>query len=226
VAGREGEASTTHTIVGVVSEMRHDVFDIDPRPHVFIPTGSLYRGMMPFHIRTAAGAPETAVLATVKRELQAMDNRLPILSARTMTDHRSRSLAEWGVRAAATMFSTFGVLALVLATIGVYGLKAYDVSRRTREIGIRMALGATAADVSRLVLGEGARTTAVGLGVGLLLAVGIGKLASSLLYRVSPFDPIVLSVAVAVLTLAALTACYVPARRATRVVPLEALRSE
>src|SRR5262249_1186957 len=69
VSGREGEASTTHTIVGVVSEMRHDVFDIDPRPHVFIPTGSLYRGMMTFHIRTAAGAPETAVLATVNPEL-------------------------------------------------------------------------------------------------------------------------------------------------------------
>ncbi len=103
--------------------------------------------------------------------------------------HRDSSLQVWGVRVAATMFSAFGVLALLLATIGVYGLKAYDVSRRTREIGIRMALGATGGDVERLVMREGVRTTAIGVGIGLLLAAGIGKLLSGLLYRVSPFDP-------------------------------------
>ena len=130
------------------------------------------------------------------------------------------------MRAGATLFSAFGVLALLLATIGVYGLKAYDVSRRTREIGIRMALGATTSDVMRLVLGEGARTTVVGLSIGVLMAAGIGKLASGLLYRVSPFDPAVLAVAVATLSTATLAACYLAARRATRVVPLEALRSE
>src|SRR5262249_41368665 len=154
--------------------------------------------------------------STIKREFQSIDPQLPILSARTMTEHRYRSFTEWSVRAAAAMFSTFGALALLLATIGVYGLKAYDVSRRTREIGIRMALGATTGDVARLVLGEGVRTTVVGLVVGALLAAGVGKLASSLLYRVSPFDPVVLSIAAAVLTSAALVACYVPARRATR----------
>jgi ABC-type antimicrobial peptide transport system permease subunit len=124
------------------------------------------------------------------------------------------------------MFATLGGLALLIATIGVYGLKAYDVSRRTREIGIRIALGATAADVARLLLGEGARTTLVGLALGVLLAAGIGKLASGLLYQVSPFDPVVLTLASLVLTAAALTACYVPARRAMRVTPLETLRSE
>ena len=130
------------------------------------------------------------------------------------------------MRTAAALFSTFGVLALLLATIGVYGLKAYDVSRRTREIGIRMALGATAANVQQLVLREGARTTVIGLSIGLLLAAGAGKLVSGLLYHVSPFDPVVLGVAMAVLSTATLVACYLPARRATRVVPLEALRSE
>jgi ABC-type antimicrobial peptide transport system permease subunit len=100
------------------------------------------------------------------------------------------------------------------------------VSRRTQEIGIRMALGATSGDVQWLMLGEGARTTAVGVVVGLVLAAAIGKLASGLLYRVSPFDPVVLTAAAAVLTAAALLACYVPARRATRIVPLEALRAE
>jgi putative ABC transport system permease protein len=110
--------------------------------------------------------------------------------------------------------------------IGVYGLKAYEVSRRTREIGIRIALGATAHDVVRLVLGEGARTTVIGVAIGLLLAVGTAKLVSGMLYRVSPFDPIVLAMAVGALGGAAMLACYVPARRAMRVAPIEALRTE
>src|SRR5207302_8683618 len=128
--------------------------------------------------------------------------------------------------AAATMFSTFGALALFLATIGVYGLKAHDVSRRTREIGIRMALGATSGSVERLVMREGFRTTAIGLTIGLALAAAIGRLVSGLLYRVSPFDPAILIIAAGVLSTAAMLACYLPARRATRVVPLDALRSE
>jgi predicted permease len=222
---REGDEFQTFTIVGVVSRMRHDLFDPE-RPHVFVPSGSVFRSMMTIHARTAPGAPEAAVLAMIRRELQLLDPRLPILSARTMADHRYRSIAEWSVRAAATIFATLGGLALLLATIGVYGLKAYAVSRRTREIGIRIALGATTRDVARLVLGESARTTAVGLAIGVLLAAGVGKLASGLLYDVSPFDPMVLTIAAAVLTTAAFGACYGPARRATRVAPLEALRTE
>ncbi|HEV2984153.1 MAG TPA: FtsX-like permease family protein, partial [Vicinamibacterales bacterium] len=128
--------------------------------------------------------------------------------------------------AAATLFTTFGGLALLLATIGIYGLKAYDVSRRTKEFGIRMALGATATHVRQLVLREGIRTTTIGMAIGLLMAAGIGKLVSGLLYRVSPFDPAVLAIAVVVLSTASLLACYFPARRATRIVPLEALRRE
>jgi ABC-type antimicrobial peptide transport system permease subunit len=124
------------------------------------------------------------------------------------------------------LFSTFGALALLLATIGVYGLKAYDVSRRTREIGIRIALGATTGDVSRLILREGARTTIIGLTIGLLLAAGLGKLLSGILYKVSPVDPVTIVAATFMLTTAALLACYIPARRATRAAPLEALRTE
>ena len=146
--------------------------------------------------------------------------------ARTMYEQRYRSVTEWSVRAAATVFSTYGFLALLLATIGVYGLRAYDVSRRTREIGIRMALGGTERDVRWLIVGEGARTTAVGVVLGVLMAAAVGKLSSSLLYQVSPIDPIVLATAVIVLAAAATLASYVPARRATRIAPLEALRSE
>jgi ABC-type antimicrobial peptide transport system permease subunit len=170
--------------------------------------------------------PDATALAAVRRELQAVDPHMAILWARTMTMHRDASISAWSVRAAAGLFSAFGALALLLATIGVYGLKAYDVSRRTREIGIRMALGATGRDVERLVMREGMRTTIIGLAIGLLLAAGIGKLVSGLLYRVSPFDGAVMLIAAVVLSTAAMLASYLPARRATRVVPLEALRSE
>ncbi len=222
----EGEPSQPFVVVGVAAEMRHDIFEQEARPHAYVPFGALFRSSMTFHIRTHQGVPDAAMLAAIRGELQRVDDRLPIVSARTMTQHRDRSLTEWAVRAAATMFSIFGALALLLATIGVYGLKAYDVSRRTREIGIRMALGATSGDVERLVMREGMWTTIVGLTIGLLLAAGLGKLVSGLLYRVSPFDPVVLTTAALVLSTAAMLACYLPARRATRVVPLEALRSE
>ena len=215
-------------VVGVVPPTTHDLFAsaADSRPHLYAAYGSIFRGRMLLHVRTSAAASDTALLGAIQRELRQLDPRLPVLAAQTMTSHRDASISEWAVRAAAVLFSAFGVLALLLATIGVYGLKAYDVSRRTREIGIRMALGATSADVERLVMREGVRTTIVGLAIGLALAAGIGKLVSGLLYRVSPFDPAILAVAAALLSTAAMLACYLPARRATRVVPLDALRSE
>jgi predicted permease len=223
---REGEALETFTVVGIAPPMRHDLFDSDARPSVYVSYGSKFYANMTLHVRTDPAAPDVAMLATIRGELQQLDSRLPIFTARTMEMQRDKSLTAWSVRLAATMFSTFGALALLLATIGAYGLKAYEVSRRTREIGIRMALGATAGDVQRLVLREGMRTTIVALGIGLLLAAGTGKLVSSMLYRVSPFDPLVLAVATVVLASAAMLACIIPARRATRIVPLEALRSE
>ena len=223
---RSGQEPSTRIIVGVVNEIRRDMFDVEPRPHLYLPVGAIFRPSLTIQVRTAADAPLSAMLGTVRREIVAADARVPILVARSLSDHRYRSLPEWGLRATATMFGVFGALALLLATIGVYGLKAYDVSRRTREIGIRMALGATARDVARLLVGEGARTAIVGLGIGLLLAAGMGKLLSGMFYRVSPFDPIVLAIAAATLATAAIAAVYVPARRATRVAPMDALRIE
>jgi predicted permease len=226
VQPREAEPSEPFTVVGIVTEMKHDLFDIEPKPHLFVPTGAVFRAFMTLHVRTASPVPDAAMLATIRRELLEIDARMPIISARTMETQRYRSITEWSVRAAAMLFSTFGGLALLLATIGVYGLKAYDVSRRTREIGIRMALGATAGDVKRLIIHEGLRTTAAGVVLGVVLAAAIGKLASGLLYKVSPLDPVVLATAAVVLSAAILLACYVPARRATCIVPLDALRSE
>jgi predicted permease len=223
---RDGGSPDALAIVGVAPEIRHDLFEDAPQPHVFVPYGSRFNTIMNLHVRLAPGVPEAPTLAAIRRELLALDPMLPISTATTMELLRSGSFQVWTVRVAATLFTAFGGLALLLASIGVYGLKAYDVSRRTREIGIRMALGATSGDVERLVLGDGLRTTGVGVAIGLLLAAGIGRLVSGLLYRVSPYDPAALIVAAAALSAAAMIACSVPARRATRVMPTEALRAE
>lgn len=224
--GRENGDSEPATIVGVVSEMRHDAFDVTPRPHVFLSTGAIFRPNLTLHVRTTAGASEAAILGAIVREIRGIDPAVPVLTARTMAEQRYRGMTEWALRAAATVFSAFGLLALTLAAVGVYGLLAYEVSRRTREFGIRVALGATARDIERLVFREGAKTIAVAAVLGTVTAIGLGKIASGILYQVSPYDPAVIAIAVAVLSTAALIATYLPARRATAVAPVEALRTE
>lgn len=124
------------------------------------------------------------------------------------------------------MFTIFGSVALFLAVVGVYGVKAYTVARRTREIGIRMALGATSRSTLWTILKEGMALTGVGIGVGLLLAFGVGRLLSTMLYEVSALDPLVFLGAALLLTVISLLACYVPAYRASRVDPMIALRYE
>lgn len=128
--------------------------------------------------------------------------------------------------AGAQVFSMFGVVALILAVVGVYGMKAYVVSRRTREIAIRLALGATPRGVLWMIVGEGLALTMAGLVAGLAIALGAARVLSSLLFGVSPTDPIVFGGAIAVLGVAALAASYIPARRATKLTPTAALRSE
>jgi predicted permease len=227
IGERDRGTEQTFEVIGVAPGLLHDMFDAAPVPQIYVATGGAFRASMNVHIRVAGGpGSEVAMLDTVRRELHNVDDRLPIVSMRTMNNHRDASILAWSVRVAAGLFSAFGALALLLATIGVYGLKAYDVSRRTREIGIRMAIGATSGDVLRLVLREGLKTTAIGLAIGLLLAAGLGKIVSGMLYRVSPFDPAVLALAAVALSASAMLACYLPARRATRIVPLEALHSE
>lgn len=183
---------------------------------------------MNLHVRLDAPGREAAqaMLQTVRAEVRAFDERLPILALKTLEDFRADSAGIWVVRAGARVFTTFGALALFLAVIGLYAVKAYVVSRRTREIGIRMALGADRGDVLWLVLREGIVLTLTGLGVGLLLSVGTARLLASLLYEVNTLDPVVFILAPLVLAASTLLASYLPARRATRVVPMVALRHE
>ena len=166
------------------------------------------------------------MLPAVRRELLAVEPALPILSLETRPMYRDRNFVLWTLGAGANMFLTFGALALFMSVIGVYGVKAYIVARRTREIGIRMALGATGGDVARLVMREGVLLTAAGIVVGVGLSVLAGGAIRSMLFGDSRFDaPVVLGAAVT-LTAAALLASWLPARRATRIAPTVALRTE
>jgi ABC-type antimicrobial peptide transport system permease subunit len=126
----------------------------------------------------------------------------------------------------AGLFAIFGAAALFLATIGLYGVLSFSVAQRSQEVGLRMALGAAPRDVWRLIIGQGFRQLAVGLGIGLVLAILLGRGLAVMLYQVSPTDPIVIGSILLVLSLAGLAACYFPARRAVRVDPLDAMRAE
>jgi ABC-type antimicrobial peptide transport system permease subunit len=210
-----------------VAGVRHDMFEKVPVAHVYLPFGQHFRGNAHLHVRMAGGdAAEAAMLNTLRAEIRAVDAGVPVVSVKTLRQHRDNSIMLWAVNSGARLFSVFGLVALLLAVVGVYGVKSYVVSRRTREIGIRMALGATPGNVLWLVLREGVTLTAVGIAVGLLLALGVAQALSGMLYEVSAIDPVVFVVAPAVLTAAALAASYIPARRATRVVPVRALRAD
>jgi ABC-type antimicrobial peptide transport system permease subunit len=149
-----------------------------------------------------------------------------VLSIKTFDQHLNGNLQLWMIKAGAALFSVFGALALGLSVVGLYGIKAYSVARRTREIGIRMALGAQGKTVQWMILREGFAMVAAGLALGLLLALATGKIVSSILFQVSPTDPFAFTIAPLVLMTAALLATWLPARRATKISPMAALRTE
>jgi putative ABC transport system permease protein len=215
-------------VVGVVPGLRHELFDKAPVAHVYVPFGRQFRSGMNVHLRVASSAPgaEAKILQVVRQEIRAVDERLPVLGLQTMAHFRDTSVLYWVVKAGAWLFAVFGLVAVFLAVVGLYAVKAYVVARRTREIGIRIALGSTPRGVLWLVLKEGLALTAVGLVVGFWIAAGIGMLVGSMLYDVSAFDPVVFVVAPLLLATASLAACYLPARRATRIQPTVALRTE
>ena len=215
-------------VVGVVGDVRERIVGGKTEPHLYIPLGQQYQSDTQIHLKIAASGPdaEKRMLETVRSEIRAVDPRLPLLALKTMRGNLESGFDIWIVRTGAQMLEIFGGVALFLAMIGLYAVNAYTVARRTREIGIRMALGANASSTLGMILREGLRVTAVGVGVGLLLAIGLGQVLAGMLYDVRGFDPVVLALAPLVLTVVALVACYLPARRASRVDPMIALRYE
>ena len=166
------------------------------------------------------------MLGPVGRVVRDVDERVPPLSVATWRDHLNAGLDVRIIRVGAGVFSAFGGIALLLAVLGVYGVKSYVVSRRTREFGIRIAIGAHPRALLWQVLREGGRITAIGIGIGLLLALGAGQFLQGILYGVKSIEPVVLVTAALILVAASLLASYIPALRATGVDPTVALRSE
>jgi len=220
------EARQPIRVVGIVPAVKHSLGNARPFPHVYVPLGQHYESAMTLQLRITDENAERAMLATIARVVRDVDERVPVLRVETWRDHLDAGLDVWFYRAGARVFSAFGGIALLLAVIGVYGVKSYVVSRRTREFGIRIATGAHPRALLWQVLREGGRITGIGIGLGLLLAVGAGQFLQGILYGVNAIEPVVLVTAPLVLLAASLLASYIPALRATKVDPTVALRSE
>jgi predicted permease len=225
-APTSGEREHPMEIIGIAAPIRHSLLDAEEGPQVYVPFGAHYQTNMFVHMKIAQGTSEAAIMRTVRQELRLLDDRLPVLSLMTMRDHRDASISLWMVKTAALLFGSIGLVAVFLALVGVYGVKAYLVSRRTREIGIRMSLGATPRDVLWLVLREGVFLTLAGVGIGLVLASGVSFLLKGMIYEVGALDPLTFTAAPLLLAVVTLLACYFPARRAMKVAPVRALRFE
>jgi putative ABC transport system permease protein len=226
--GEDKKNDETIEIVGIVPASRHQLFEKDPSGAIYLPFARGFQSDINFLVRfhPLVRRNEAATADLLRRTVHEVDPAIPILSLKTFAQHLDSNLELWIVRAGATLFSIFGGLALGLAVVGLYGVKAYSVARRTREIGIRMALGAKPAAVLRLIMTEGSIMLFSGIALGLLLAVATGKVLSGVLYEVGALDPVAFTVAPLVLAAAALLATWLPARRAAALNPVEALRYE
>jgi len=223
------EEKESMEIVGIVPATRHALFETEePVGGIYLPFARGFQSDISYFVRfrSLASGNEAATADLLRRTVRDVDPSIPILALRTFAQHLDSNLDLWLVRAGAALFSVFGTLALGLAVIGLYGVKAYSVARRTREIGIRMALGAQAGAVLRMFMREGFIMLFSGVAIGLLLAIGTAKILSGILYGVRALDPIAFTVAALVMTSGALIATWFPARRATRINPVQALRSE
>jgi putative ABC transport system permease protein len=210
------------TIVGVVGDVRAASLDRDPAPALYVPYTRSRSRAMTVVIRTLQD-PET-LAAAVRAQIRARDASIPVERMRTMHEIVSESVAPRRFQTALVLL--FGIVALALALVGVYGVTSYAVTCQTREIGLRFALGAQRSDLLRAVLVQGLRPVAAGLSLGLALAWAATTTMRGFLFGVAPLDPVVLGTVCVVLTVTAATACYVPARRATRIDPVVALRQD
>jgi ABC-type antimicrobial peptide transport system permease subunit len=208
-------------VVGVARTANYQTVGEKPSPFVYFPLQQYYYPVSVLTIRTA-GDPG-AVLPSVRSQVQTLDRNL-ILQAETVATTIHESL--WEQRLSAGLLAVFGALALALATIGIYGVVSYLVAHRVREFGIRMALGATAGDVQRMLLREGIRLVAVGVIVGLALALVGSRAVASMLFMATPLDAVTFILVPSILTLVGILACWIPAHRVTRVDPMVALRDE
>lgn len=209
-------------VVGVVKDSKYYTMDETPRPFFYVPLRQYFTIEPEIHIRTTQ--PLQSIQAALIREVRALDPNLALYEMITLQEQANRTTSEQLV--AVALVALFGGLALLLASIGLYGVMSYTVSQSTRELGLRMALGAGPSNVLRLVLSRGLLLTTTGITIGIALALLLTRLLGNLLYQVSPRDPLAFVAALVVMAVASTAACFLPAWRATRTDPMRALRAE
>ncbi|HEV8202699.1 MAG TPA: ABC transporter permease, partial [Pyrinomonadaceae bacterium] len=209
-------------VVGVVKTGKYRTLAEDPKPFYYYSMDQLRPRTMALVMRS--NVDPLSIVGAIRSEVQGIDRRVPLFAVKTMEQHKTYAL--WAPNMAATFSLAFGVVAILLSAVGLYSVMAYVVSQRTREVGIRMALGANRSDVMKMITRQGMKLAAVGVGIGFLLSLALAKLVSSLLIGISGYDVTTFVLVPALLVLVALVACYLPARRATKVDPLVALRYE
>jgi predicted permease len=220
----DGGSGPVLEIVGVVRGMQDLLPGETPKPYVFLPLEQTYRDEMTLLVQSS-GSP-LSLAPAIRSTVASLDASLPIFDVRTMDEHLRNGQAFLFTRIGAAFASVFGLLALVLAMIGVYGVVSYAVAQRTREIGVRVALGATLPGILGLVVRHGLRLAWSGVAVGIVVSFAVTGVLASILYGVKPHDPLVLGGVAALLTAIAVVASFAPARRATRIDPITALRAE
>jgi predicted permease len=220
-----GLAFPTETIIGVAADVKRISLREAPPPEMYVPyTQKVWPSLLTMDVVVRTTQNPTSLAASARNAIHSVDPDLPLANIKPLADIFSDSMTE--SRFSMLLLAAFGALALLLAMIGMYGVISYSVAQRTQEIGIRMALGAQRRSVFQMVIGQGARLASLGIALGLAASLAVTRLINSFLYGVQPTDPLTFVAVALLLTLVALFACYVPARRATRVDPLVALRYE
>jgi predicted permease len=219
-----GPSDIWHTVIGVVEDIRERGFDVEMKIGVYVLASQEARRMTPIYLAIRTDVDPASVVAAVRKAVWSVDAEQPVYRVRTMNEIVDAQVANRSLQR--TLLTIFAALALFIACVGLYGVLSYRVSNRTREIGVRMALGATTSTIGRMVLRQGVALTAIGLASGIAIAIAVTRLLSTQLYGVAATDPATYMGVCAVLALVALLACYLPARRAARVDPMVALRDE
>ena len=220
--GKGGPARAGGQIVGIIGDVKNDALEEVSSPVVYLPLSQWPVSQMTVVLRTSV--PPTGLTDTVRSAVYAVDPNLPLSNIRTLDQIVAKSISQ--PRFYMTLLGIFAAVALVLAAIGIFGVLSYAVAQRTREIGIRMALGAREGSVVRMVVRQAMTLVLTGVLVGTVAALFLSRTMTKMLFSVQPTDPVTFGSVALVLVGVALLACYVPARRATRVDPMAALRAE
>jgi predicted lysophospholipase L1 biosynthesis ABC-type transport system permease subunit len=216
------EGAVCRTVVGVVGDIRHEGLAEEAQPEIYVPHQQV--GMPNLSLVARTSGNPLAIVSAVRNEVRGLDKDQPVALVQTLEDHIAQSVLQ--PRLLTMLLSTFAGLALLLAAVGVYAMMSYSVSQRRGEIGIRIALGAMKADILRLIVGQAFLLVAISLTIGLAVALAATRLLRSLLYEVGIWDPVTFAGIIVLLSLVAVFAAWLPARRAAKISPMVALRAE